>query len=123
VKGIPSFEVDVYGAIVYVCRDRAEVDRCLKSLGCGLESHEAVGAGISIEVARTGGLAWHVMGVFDGGLDTLAHEASHIVDLILKRKQITGDVDTEVRAYLLGYIVGEAGKRLRGMKWPKRPPR
>jgi hypothetical protein len=118
VSRVPRFDVDVYGAVVYVCSTRDEVNACLESLGADTEDHKASNVGISIEVEGESSAA-HILGVYDKSLDTLAHEASHICDMILRRKGIVGDVDTEVRAYLLGYVVGKAVKLLRGMKWPR----
>jgi hypothetical protein len=117
---IPHFCIDVFNARIYVCSTRAEFDACMKRLGAEYESHMSAGAGVSAEVAHVG-CASHVLAVFDGTVDTLAHEASHIVDLVLKRKGVHGEVDTEVRAYLMGYVTGKAAHLLRGMKWPKRP--
>lgn len=119
---IPHFGIAVYDVRVYVCSTREQVAVAMTNLGVELEEHQADGAGASIEVVR-GGVAWLVLAVFDGELNTLAHEASHVVDMILKRKAITGDVHTEVRAYLMGYVTSEAGKLLKGMKWPRRPKR
>ena len=89
--------------------DRAEYLRLL-----GVEDAAGGGVARALEVSREDGGLWFIMTLTDAaGVPEVAHEAVHVADWLMERRDIPScDATSEVRAYLVGYMVREVLKVL-----------
>lgn len=100
-----SFRAMPYRYTVYVTSDTAEMDAAYAAAG-GQDKHDwQAGA-----VWCSGGNVY--LGVFDGELGTLAHEAAHAALDISNRVGYDPTGEQEPFAYLLEYIFVKARKKL-----------
>ena len=75
-------EVPLYGCEVYFVNTREDWDKCMVAIGCTSRAEGM--AGLSAQMVGPEGRTIFMVGVFDGGLQTLIHELAHTTFHILE---------------------------------------
>lgn len=109
-------DVDVFDLDIAVFHDGKEREDFLKAAGVieptSASASEDLLGFAARDITRDGGYRYSLFLPKGAGLETLAHESSHLADFICEAVGVPISFEnTEVRAYLVGFIFSETLKR------------
>lgn len=109
--------LDIFSIDIPVWTDETIRLKALAHLGIEVEDpkHQGIAGCVGVNQDRHGCTVITMMITPEAGLDTWAHEAVHLADLLMESRGIPTDVsNTEVRAYITGYATQEIADIIEG---------